>query len=185
MEQPNTDAAIRNLLDRQAIRDCIDRYCRATDRRDEELLMSVYHDDAVDDHGGFVGGRENFAEWGRRRDCAGGPDTTQHHITTHNCEIDGDQAHAETYYFFTARNKDGSIWQAGGRYLDRFERRAGEWRIAARYCTVEWSGTINEGAIPFADLDDVHANGVPQRSREDPSYRRPLVNRRAIRIPWK
>jgi hypothetical protein len=31
------------------------RYSRAIDRLDRELLLSVYHEDAVDDHGVFVG----------------------------------------------------------------------------------------------------------------------------------
>ena len=44
-------------------------------------------------------------------------------------EIDGDVAHAETYWFYGAKNRDGSNWLAGGRYLDRLERRDGAWRI--------------------------------------------------------
>ena len=44
-------AEIRALLDRQAITDALHLYCRAIDRTDEELLASVYHPDAIDDHG--------------------------------------------------------------------------------------------------------------------------------------
>ena len=36
--------------------DAIHRYCRAVDRADRDLLVSVYHPDAIDDHGLFVGG---------------------------------------------------------------------------------------------------------------------------------
>jgi ketosteroid isomerase-like protein len=176
------DADLKNLIDRQAILDCMRRYCRGVDRRDHELIRSVYHADAIDDHGAFVGGREEFIEWGRLRNETG-PISTQHHITNHSCEIDGDVAHAETYYIFNARNRDETVAEAGGRYLDRLERRDGEWRIAHRYCTVEWAGTVNAGPIPFADIPDVEANGTPSRSRDDPSYRRPLTNRRDRRIP--
>jgi hypothetical protein len=54
---------LRKLSDRQEILDCIHRYCRAIDRFDRELLISVYHPDAIDDHGLFVGGPKEFADW--------------------------------------------------------------------------------------------------------------------------
>lgn len=171
---------LQYVLDRMAILDCLTRYCRGCDRFDRELILSCYHPDAQDDHGDFVGSPEDFVEWLfdlHER----GQISTQHCITNHSCEIDGDTAHTETYYQFNARNKDETVWIAGGRYIDRFERRGGEWRIAARYCIVEWSGTINEGPIPFADIADVHANGVPGRGKGDPSYRRPFVNQREHR----
>ena len=176
------DQAIQQLIDRQSILDCMTRYCRGVDRRDHDLISSVYHPDAIDDHGAFVGSREEFVEWGRLRNETG-PITTQHHITNHSCEIDGDIAHAETYYLFNARNRDETLVAAGGRYVDRLERRDGEWRIAQRYCLVEWAGTIDATAIPFADIPDVHATGAPARDRSDPSYLRPLVNQRDRRFP--
>ena len=175
-------ATLRLLADRMAINDCLTRYSRGVDRFDRELLLTVYHPDAIDDHGAFVGSPEEFAEWvfdlhGR------GQISTQHHLTNLTCDIDGDIAHCETYYLYTARNIDESLWIAGGRYLDRFARRGGEWRIAHRYCVVEWSGAIEAGTIPFSDIPDVHASGVPGRNRGDPSYLRPLTNQRALRVP--
>ena len=173
---------LQQIVDRQAILDCLMRYSRGVDRFDIDLIRSAYHPDAIDDHGAFVGTPEEFIEW-----VIGvhgtGQISTQHHLTNHSCELDGDTAHAETYYIFTARNRDESIWVAGGRYLDRFEHRNAEWRIANRYCIVEWSGTINEGPIPFAEIPDVHTNGVPSRDKSDPSYLRPLTNKRAKRFP--
>jgi hypothetical protein len=178
----NSSAEIQHLIDRQSIHDCLTRYCRGVDRFDRELVLSAYHPDAIDDHGVFVGMRDEFVDWvfalhGK------GQISTQHHLTNHTCEIDGDVAHAETYYLFTARNVDETLWVAGGRYLDRLERRENQWRIATRYCIVEWSGTPPAGPIPFADISDVHANGKPGRNAADPSYLRPLVNKRARRIP--
>jgi hypothetical protein len=181
MNQDNLPAAVQQLIDRQQILDCVTRYCRAVDRFDVDLLRSVYHPDAVDDHGEFLGSPEGFIAWVRAREPFG-PISKQHHLTNHICELGGDVAHAETYFVYVARNKDETVRTSGGRYLDRFERRGGEWRIATRYCIVEWSGAINEGPVPFAEIPDVHANGAPSRDRTDPSYRRPLTNRRANRF---
>jgi hypothetical protein len=173
---------VQQLIDRKAIHDCLLRFARGVDRRDPDLVRSAYHPDAMDDHGAMVGSAGDMIEWGRLRDRTG-PVSTHHHITDHSCEVDGDSAHAETYYIFDGRNPDGTTWIAGGRYLDRLERRDGEWKIAFRYCLVEWAGGLPAGEMPFAAIPDVHLNGEPSRSRDDPSYRRPLVNRRPRRIP--
>ena len=177
------EKALQKLIDRQDILDCVNIYCRAVDRRDRELLMSVYHPQAIDDHGPFVGSREEMWEWGRLRDLSGTVESTQHHITSHICEIDGDTAHAESYYLYSAPVTDGSIWAASGRYIDKLERIDDAWKVTVRYCLVEWSTSVPNGANPFAGLDDIYANGVPGRNREDPCYRRPLTNRRALRFP--
>lgn len=82
-----------------------------------------------------------------------------------------------------ARNRDETNWLAGGRYLDRLERRDGEWRIALRTNVVEWSGTVPTMPLPFAEVADLFANGRPARSGDDPSYTRPLRNLRPRNIP--
>ena len=51
MSEPQTlPAALQSLLDREAIRDCLLRYCRGIDRCDEEALRSAYWEDATDCH---------------------------------------------------------------------------------------------------------------------------------------
>ena len=40
-------------------------------------------------------------------------------------------------------------------------------------------GMVPTMPLPFADVPDIHGNGAPARSKDDPSYQRPLVNRRA------
>lgn len=54
---------LSELADRQQILDCIHRYCRGVDRFDRALVLSVYHPDAIDDHGACVGGPEAFVDW--------------------------------------------------------------------------------------------------------------------------
>ena len=54
---------VAELQDRRAIEDCLMTYSRAIDRLDRDLLLSVYHEDAVDDHGLFVGSPAAFPDW--------------------------------------------------------------------------------------------------------------------------
>lgn len=94
---------------------------------------------------------------------------THHNLLHHSCDIDGDTAHSEIYYLFVGRNRDESNWIAGGRYVDRLERRDGEWKIALRTNSIEWSGMVPTMDIPFADVSDINLNGAPARSKADPS----------------
>jgi hypothetical protein len=51
----STPGTLQGLLDREAIRDCLYRYCRGIDRLDEESLRSAYWPDATDRHGAYDG----------------------------------------------------------------------------------------------------------------------------------
>jgi hypothetical protein len=177
-------ARIGVLLDRQDILDCLTRFSRGMDRFDQNLFLSAFHDDAVIAAGDFVGGPADLYEWASALH-AQGQVATQHNLLNHSCDIDGDTAHAETYYLFAGRNRDDSNWIAGGRYIDRLDFRAGHWRIAVRTNAIEWSGMVPTMPIPFAGVADIFGNGAPSRDEADPSYRRPLVNRRAVRTPAK
>ena len=48
------DKDVQELIDRQRIYECLLRYTRGMDRLDRELVLSAYHDDAVEDHGPVV-----------------------------------------------------------------------------------------------------------------------------------
>jgi SnoaL-like domain len=170
MDDGNAAALLREMKDRQEIYDCLMRYCRGIDRLDRELLLSAYHPDAADDHGTFVGKVEGFADYAfdlhTRYQLR-----TQHHITNHICEIDGDVAHAESYYIFRSLNTQAPLHTtASGRYLDRLERRNGRWAIADRICLVDirndhWAPTGTEGDADY----------MPNyRNRTDTSYQRPI-----------
>lgn len=166
---------LQTLVDRQAILDCINRYSRGVDRRDRELLLSVYHEDAWDDHAVFCGPAADFVDWAL--DHHDKYQTAHHHyILNHTCEFDGDTAHTETYYLFAGVNREGpEVIVSGGRYLDRFEKRGGRWAIAARRCLIEWSGTLNDVAYEAPYFAALRSSGISARGREDTSYIRPLT----------
>lgn len=170
--------ALGRLLDRQAVLDCLNRYCRGVDRLDRELLLSAYHADAIDDHGLFVGSPAAFADWAlpahREMQRA-----TNHLILNHSCELDGDTAHAETYCLYIGVNKSGTVDVLGNRYIDRLERRAGAWAIALRVCAVEWVSNLPGEATVSPHMRQavvaLMANATTARDRSDVSYQRPLA----------
>ena len=186
MENQKYERAIQELIDRQAIHDCLMTYSRAVDRLDRELLLSVYHEDAVDDHGVFVGGPDAFADW-----------VIAMHTKTHlshqhcqfnsTCDLQGNIAHTETYYMFVGLNRKGSpLAMSGGRYLDRLEKRNGRWAIAARVCVRDWAPlteipeVLDQASLTVVQLDEatkamMRSGAQPARDRTDPSYLRPLT----------
>lgn len=189
MTPEEIETKLTYLSDRQEIEDVIARYTRGVDRLDRDAVISVYHEDACDDHSCFVGSREEFFEW------VEGMHRQHHHATMHmtgniTAEIDGTTAHVETYYLFAGINKVGTPFTfVGGRYLDRMEKREGRWAIVQRKCLTDWAApSINEraasktpeGRANFSHMApherDATKNGAwPSRDRNDPSYERPLT----------
>lgn len=160
-------AALRGLLDRQAIVDCIQRCARGVDRGDEALVRSAYHPDALEDHGAYIGDVDGLMAF---LHAAHRPfDSYQRYVSNSTVELDGDVAHVESYYScILRRDTTGRLLANGGRYVDRFERRDGEWRIARRVVVMEWEGTMEGGEPRFPFTVE------PRRDLDDVSYLRPL-----------
>ena len=176
------DARLEQLLARQDILECLNRFSRGMDRFDRELFLSAFHTDAVIAAGPFVGDPVALYDWASKLHDHG-QSATHHNLLNHTCDLDGDVAHTETYYLFVGRNRDETNWIAGGRYIDRLERRDGGWKIALRTNAIEWSGMVPTLPVPFGDVPGIHLNGAPSRNKTDPSYQRPLTNRRGKHIP--
>lgn len=161
------------LWDRQQIRDVIHLYSRGVDRHDVELMLKVFHPDAIDEHGNDVNGMPDFTEWANKvhEDDFG---LHLHNITTHNCEIVGDVAHCETYVLAGLATKDGrDIWLIGGRYLDRLTRISGEWKIAFRRTMIDW---LSKSANIFTDpLFASYGYPTGTWDKTDASYQRPFL----------
>lgn len=172
------DRRLDALLDKQDIRDCLARFCRGLDRFDREAFLSAFHEDAQIAAGPFVGSAAECWDWARPMHEAGQV-LTQHALLQTSIDLQGESAHAETYYQFIGRNRDESLMLAGGRYIDRLEKRRGAWRIALRTNVIEWNCAPPTLPLPFTDVPDIALNGASSRSPSDPSYLRPLLNRRA------
>jgi hypothetical protein len=166
---------LQHLTDRQAILDCIARNARGCDRHDSDLLASAYHQHGIDEHGAAntIEGPK-YCDWANEVHARGSLQN-MHNITTHTCDIDGDEAHAESYVIGLFLNPDGVTARLlAGRYIDRLERLEGEWRIALRRCTVE---VIMKADASIIQSDYFLEMGFLKglRDRQDVSYQRPLT----------
>ncbi|MFT3819291.1 MAG: nuclear transport factor 2 family protein [Rubrivivax sp.] len=179
----NDTDRLQRLADRMEIQDLMARYSRCVDRAQWAGLREIYHPDAVDDHGAYVGDVEGFIAWVSRRHAA----ITEAMHFLGNCLVDfagPDTALVETYFTAYMRISGEAVaanamfMQAGagageshdvvirGRYVDRVERRAGVWRIAKRVTV-------------FESIDSRPANGPrpnpdhrwASRSRDDTVFR--------------
>jgi len=165
---------IQELLDRQDLHDVAMRYCRACDRIDGDLMKTVFHDDAYLAYGTFDGNAAAFVPWvinHIRNDHVHG----YHAIANEYVVIQGDSAFGERYTIINniVVGEDGTlientIW---GRYLDRYERRSGEWRISHRRFLLD-----SIESRPSSDQERNHnsqaATGLlwGSRSQKDESY---------------
>lgn len=171
------------LLDERDIHDVLLRYCRGVDRCDPELLASCYHDDAVDDHGNWiVYGRDVPNEIIER--VKPGNDAAMHFLGNVRIEVEGDTAFAESYLlaFRAFRRDDRPHTRTRAlRFVDRFTRRDGEWRISERVVADDWN-RVDE---VIEAMQDTSRFRYGSKDREDPVYaiRRGLTARSPRRSP--
>ena len=141
---------------RSQIRDTLLRYCRGLDRKNFELVRSAYHDDAIDDHGGYCGDIPGLIAWMRDRHRS--VEQCMHAITNTTIERSGSEAVAESYCISYQRHypdgaggaedpdlvhpdRDREQIMAVVRFIDRLERRDVGWRIAYRKVAFEAAWT--------------------------------------------
>jgi len=167
---------IDELLVKQEITDLVGRYMRGLDRLDRELLRSTFHDDATTDYGFFQGGPDAFVEmaFGALKDHL----ANHHMIGQTLIDVEGDVAFGEIYFqAFHRIVSDGEERDLfiSGRYVDRYEKRDGAWKIAFR-------SEVNDWARNDPATDD-YFTATPEslrgaRKPDDASYDRDGLRRR-------
>jgi hypothetical protein len=151
---------VERIADRMAIQDVMYKWCRSIDRLDYEGMRAAFHPDAIDNHAAYVGGVEGLVEWIRERHKP--IPFSSHQVSNILIEFASpDLALVETYIRTLQRypaDAKASLAQLSGgqagkpgvgidlltasRYVDRFERRNGEWRIAGRTLVLDWKQFI-------------------------------------------
>jgi hypothetical protein len=128
---------LERLRAKDEITETLLRYARGADRLDPGLQQSAFWPEAVLDYGPMFHG--SAVEFSAFLEAVHRPMATHtHHVSNISIQIDvdtGDTAVSEAYVLVRTRTRDESglhDMQAHGRYVDRWERRDGEWRIAGR-----------------------------------------------------
>lgn len=165
------------LDDKEAIRDVIAAYAHAIDRRDWALMPALFHHDATFGFGPVEGGWRDFVQQARAiiDPCL----RTQHQLGQVLIAEEGaGVALTETYmtamhvvpagYPAEAFPDRGETYAAviAGRYIDRFEKRGHEWRIARRLGVYDWR---EYRAIGEADLAGMPAGACGFHDERDPA----------------
>jgi len=160
---------MQRLLDHFEIRELLEAYVHAQDRADAQATIDVYHPDSWDDHGPIKDTGWNFAD-SATRELLTRWEGCLHLLGQSRIRVDGDQCGSETYFYCTmTRKQDGQdmLDHMMGRYLDKVERREGEWKIKERTCIVDWSASTPL----IEDFVGAAAFAKGKRSAEDLSYR--------------
>jgi len=154
-ETQNIDGFISRLADKEAIKDLVHLYCRGIDRCDKSTLGEVFFPDALMEYGIFNGVAKDFIDWVvpfiRQQE------SSFHSVGTVNIRLNGDTAHGEVYviavmYAHGAIDLSKGGYTCGGRYIDRYERRDGLWKIAKRRFVLDWK-RMDPTAALYSDGD--------------------------------
>lgn len=157
---------VQELLIKQTLHEIVLRYCRGVDRVDRDLIASAFHPDAKCEFGALLLTGETIAD--AIAEAAASNEITTHMVGNALFDLHGTIAHGETYYLSTSvvGSADGKqLRMRSGRYVDLFELRDDEWRIADRVVVQDW--------CRFSDLPDLPP-GVSfrpgQQGSSDPLY---------------
>ncbi len=159
---------MQHLLDRAALERLVLSYCHGIDRRDLKLVRSLYHDDAVDDHGAmFCGSPDEYVAW--LPGMLANWQATSHTVTNMLFLIQGDHANGEHPTVAWHRTADGTRdLIAHGRYLDQYERRDGVWKFLRRNLVLDWMEERAVGGASGGEVDDGVERG--RGGADDPVY---------------
>jgi len=173
------DPRIEALLAKQEIYELACRYSRGLDRLDAGALLSVFFEDGWCEYGFSNCSPREFVDYAIN--ALKSHEANQHMIGNVLIDVVGDEAFGEVY--FNAYHKVGV--ESGfediiiaGRYLDRYEKRGGKWKMTYRSERVDWSRTepsrdsyfdLATDCLRGARLDDAVYNCSNRRRPTDAS----------------
>ena len=167
---------VQALLDKQAIYELIQAYCNAADRKDVAKMRTLYHEDAIDDHGGFFQGPAmDFID---QLPAIQEPMEILHHnTTTVNIRLEDKPGGAvygegEVYVlaFHKVKTEAGALdLLVGGRYLDKYEKRNGVWKFAHRAVLADWVN-VHDPSIVDLQHPIIEGSLLGKPGEDDPAY---------------
>jgi hypothetical protein len=171
-----SDQKIEELLAKQEIYELACSYARGLDRLDRALLSSVFAADAFCEYGFYDGPYPAFVDYAMT--ALEGHEANHHMLGNALIEVDGDEAFGEIYFhaYHKVKSQDGfEDLVIAGRYLDRYERRDGEWKIVYRSERNDWSRTQPTHDPYF----DASPDGLRGARMDDAVYDKDARRRRA------
>ena len=161
-------ADVTYLMDRQQIADTLQRYIRGIDRHDKDLARSAFWPDARINMGSEPQALDEYVN--HEEGLLATYLAHQHHITGQTMEIQGNTAHVESYVLFLAlpHNVAEKTEVGSGRYIERYEKRKGEWKILVREYVHDL--TVHAETVDYCATRPC----LGRWDREDLSYVRPL-----------
>lgn len=176
------EMALQSIEDRIQIQDVIHRWCRAIDRLDFDGISACFHEDAHDDHVFYKGDIPGLIDCLKARHKA--ISFSMHAVSNVLIEFGSSgEAVVESYVQVVQRRPlgsgrasdvradgiatacDSNVSEVFCRYVDRFEKRNGSWKIAERILLID-------SAREYDDREPVHRlppEGSVNRGRRDPS----------------
>jgi hypothetical protein len=165
----NASQALDDVVSHQAIIELGCRYVRGVDRGDPEMIMTAFHDDAAIVSGAFNGSAQDFSvEIGKLLDEIS--PRVAHTVTNHWIDISGDVGVGESYViaYQNTLGDDPQDVMTGGRYVDRYERRNGEWKISHRTFVLDWTTSSPSKDLMGLGMFEEMVKG--ERGQRDPVY---------------
>lgn len=176
------EAAVHEVATFRAVLDNELQYTRGLDRHDEELIRDAYWPNAAVTYG-IRRAVEELGPWANATHATRA--AHQHHVTGLSLDVEADMAHEEGYILFSADlQRDVSFDTAGmptpgrvvagskatlgtGRYVNRYERRNGEWKMAVH----EY---VHDLSVLLEPVDLCATSCLGRWDTSDISYLRPL-----------
>jgi hypothetical protein len=163
--------ALQTVIDKSQLADLVLTYCRACDRRDFALVRTLYHDDAIDEHGYmFTGTPDEFVAW--LPQAMSQFEATVHSVSNMLFAVDGDTAEGEIYTLAYHRTPAPNAQEIiiGGRYIDTYQKRNGVWKFFRRALACDY---VDVRAVDQAAYQQFAAGAPPGRpDAGDPSYQK-------------
>ena len=156
---------LQRMADKMAIRTTLDRYCRGMDRADRKLAESAFVEDAsIHYYGLHQGTTQTFVDWAW--DTHSSLWRIRHQVDNLIITLDGDTASSEAYVTVVLWTQAPNVAEvcSRGRYLDRWRKVEGHWRITHREYVLDMqsvNGKPNVAAV----------NNELTRDSSDPSFR--------------
>ncbi len=152
-------------VEKLAIRDVLNRYCRGLDRMDKAMAYSVFADTATVHYCGmYEGTGHGFVDWVWESHAH--MQRHSHQVSNVLIDLGEDIACSEAYVTVVLWLKDQNGSHeivCRGRYLDRWAKRGGQWLIIDRRHILDTQST---DGVPDADAP----NKESARDESDPSF---------------